>query len=326
MSSPQIELGLLLHTRHLIRDGDRGSHVKELWKTAARADEMGFDHLWVGDSPRLSMQDRAHADCFTMAAALAARTHKIKIGIVPFILAMRNPVLAAHSLATLDVISGGRTLVGVSAGHQYQFAQREFEACGVPYDQRAGRLNESIQLLRRLWTETSFAFEGKYYRFEELGIEPKPVQRTIPIWVAASNHENALRRVARLGDGWFTVAHTATEFLDRRRKIGWYVNEHGRADSVIPSLLFATFHLSYGATAEQDGWSLAESYFRQPRAKLSHITPFFGTPEQCAEKLRAYIDAGLTGIVARLVAADFQTQMRLMLEELRPRLLARSVS
>jgi probable F420-dependent oxidoreductase len=323
MSSPEIELGLLLHTRHLIRDGDGDSQVKELWETAARADEMGFDHLWVGDSPRLSMQDRAHADCFTMVAALAARTQRIKIGMVPLILAMRNPVLTAHSLATLDVISGGRVIVGVSASHQYAFARREFEACGVPYDQRAGRLNESIQLLRRLWSEKSFAFEGKYYRFEELGIEPKPVQRTIPIWIAASNHENALRRVARLGDGWFSVVHTATEFLDRRHKIDRYANEYGRADHVTPSMIFATFHVSYGAAAEEEGWSLAERYFRQPRAKLGHITPFFGTPEQCAAKLRPYIDAGLTGIVARLVADDIGTQMGLMLEELRPRLKAR---
>jgi len=106
MSPSQIEIGLLLHTRHLIRDGGSGSHLNDLWKTAARADEMGFDHLWVGDSPRLSMQDRAHADCLTVTAALAARTNKIRIGTVPLILAMRNPVLTAHGLATLDVISG----------------------------------------------------------------------------------------------------------------------------------------------------------------------------------------------------------------------------
>src|SRR5258705_7532240 len=202
MSSSQIEIGLLLHTRHLIRDGAGCSPVSELWETAACADEMGFDHLWVGDSPRLSMQDRAHADCLTVTAALAARTNKIRIGMVPLILAMRNPVLTAHSLATLDVISGGRTMIGVSAAHQYPFAQREFEACGVPYHQRAGRLNESIQLLRRLWTETLFPFEGKYYRFEKLGIEPKPIQRPISIWIAASDNDNTLGPVPGLSDGW----------------------------------------------------------------------------------------------------------------------------
>jgi alkanesulfonate monooxygenase SsuD/methylene tetrahydromethanopterin reductase-like flavin-dependent oxidoreductase (luciferase family) len=200
MSSPILEIGLLLHTRHLLREGESLSQVGELWETAAFADETGFDHLWVGDSPRLSMQDRAHAECMTILAALAARTRKIRIGMVPLILALRNPVLTAHSLATLDVISGGRTIVGVSAGHHYQFAQREFEACGVPYHQRAGRLNESIHLLRRLWTEASFAFVGKYYRFEVLGIVPRPIQRPIPIWITAGDNESALRRVARLGE------------------------------------------------------------------------------------------------------------------------------
>src|SRR5262249_57584740 len=123
-----------LQRRPVTRDGDGGSHVKELWETAAHADEMGFNHLWVGDSPRLSLQDRAHADCFVMAAALAARTQKLRIGMVPLILAMRNPVLTAHSLATLDVISGGRTAVGVSAGHPYPLAHPGFEASPLPHD------------------------------------------------------------------------------------------------------------------------------------------------------------------------------------------------
>ncbi len=324
MSAPILELGLLLHTRHLIREGEILSKVGELWETAAFAEESGFDHLWVGDSPRLSMQDRAHADCITMMAALAARTRKIRIGMVPLILALRNPVLTAHSLATLDVISAGRTIVGVSPVHQYQFAQREFDACGVPYEQRAGRLNESIQLLRRLWTEPSFAFDGKYYRFEELGIEPKPIQRPIPIWIAAGDNENALRRVARLGDGWFTVAPTFEKFFARRRKIEECAKEYDRDGEKIPSILFATFHLSTNdANADEEGWSLAEGYFRQPRSKLGHLSPFFGTPETIARKLQAYVDVGLTAIVARLVAADARTQIRLLMNELRPRLSAR---
>ena len=221
---------------------------------------------------------------------------------------------------------GGRTIVGVSPVHQYQFAQREFDACGVPYHQRAGRLNESIQLLRRLWTEASFAFEGKYYRFEELGIEPKPIQRPIPIWIAAGDNENALRRVARLGDGWFTVAPTFEKFFARRRKIEECAKEYDRDGEKIPSILFATFHLrTSGADAEEEGWSLAERYFRQPRSKLGHLSPFFGTPETIARKLQAYVDAGLTTIVARLVASDVRTQIRLLINELRPRLAARAV-
>jgi probable F420-dependent oxidoreductase len=322
MPATALELGLLLHTRHLIRDEKASSRVEELWQTAAFAEKIGFDHLWLGDSPRLSLLDRAHADCLTLMAALAAKTNKIRIGTVPLIMALRNPVLLAHGLATLDVISAGRIIIGVSVAPQYFYAEREFAACGVPYHERAGRLNESIQLVRRLWTESSFTFAGRYFRFEEVGVEPKPIQKPIPIWIAAGDNDNALQRVARLGDGWFTVAPTTEEFVERRRRIERYAAEWGRKEK-IPSALFATFHLSLnGATTKDEGWSLAEHYFRQPRAKLGHLSPFFGTPAECAKKLQAYIDSGLTAIVARFVAPDVQTQMQLFMNDLRPRLSA----
>ena len=79
MSYSGVEFGLLLHTRHLIRKGKASSHVAELWQTAAQAEELGFSHVWVGDSPRLSLLDRAHADCLTVMAALAAKTSRIRI-------------------------------------------------------------------------------------------------------------------------------------------------------------------------------------------------------------------------------------------------------
>ena len=325
MATASIEFGLLLHTRHLIREGASASDIEEFWEAARKAEEVGFDHVWVGDSPRLALLDRAHADCLTIMAALAARTTKVRIGTVPLIAALRNPVLLAHQLATLDVISGGRILFGVSAAPQYRYAEREFEACGVPFHQRAGRLNESIQVMRRLWTEKSFTFGGKYYRFPESGIQPRPVQRSIPIWVAAGDNEGALKRVAKLGDGWITVAPTPEEFVARRQKIEAYARDNGRDGADIPSALFATFHLSKdGKNAEEEGWEAAERYFHQPRASLGHLSPFFGTPEECAGKLHGYLKAGLTSIVARLVSSDTEGQMRLLLEDLKPRLTSRS--
>lgn len=326
MATSGLEFGYLLHTRHLIREGEDPPNVKELWDVATRAEEQGFDHLWVGDSPRLSLLDRAHADCLTLMAALAAKTNKVRIGTVPLIMALRNPVLLAHALATLDVISEGRLIVGVSVAHQYQYADREFEACGVPFYQRAGRLNESIEVIRRLWKEESFAFQGQYYRFEEIGIQPKPVRSSIPIWIAAGDNEKALRRVARLGDGWFTVAHTLEQFVARRQKLDVYTREYGRKDKVGPSALFATFHLhANGDIADEEGWGWAERYFHQPRSKLRHLCVFFGTPKECARKLQGYVNAGLTAVVARTIAPDRMGQMRLLLEELKPRLTPRPV-
>jgi alkanesulfonate monooxygenase SsuD/methylene tetrahydromethanopterin reductase-like flavin-dependent oxidoreductase (luciferase family) len=321
MGARGVEFGLLLHTRHLIR-GDHGPQgVEEFFEGGRQAEAAGFDHLWVGDGPRISLLDRAHADCLTIMAALAAKTSKIRIGVVPLIAALRNPVLLAHSLATLDVISSSRILFGVSVAPQYKHAEIEFEGCGVPFKERAGRLDECIQLMRRLWSEDSFAFEGKYYRFDGGGIQPKPLRKTIPIWVAAGDNERALRRVARLGDGWFTVAHSLDEFVGRRRKIEQFDQEFGRGGRELPSTLFATFHLEPDArNAEEEGWSLAERYFHQPRAALRHLNPFFGTPEECAAKLQGYVDAGLTAVVARLISPDVAGQMRLLLDEVKPRL------
>ncbi|OGQ79363.1 MAG: hypothetical protein A3F90_01445 [Deltaproteobacteria bacterium RIFCSPLOWO2_12_FULL_60_19] len=321
MAARSVEFGLLLHTRHLVRGEHGPSAVEELWGAARQAEAAGVDHLWVGDSPRLSLLDRAHADCLTIMAALAAKTSKVGIGAVPLIAALRNPVLLAHSLATLDVISSGRILFGVSVAPQYKHAEIEFEACGVPFKERAGRLNESIQVMRRLWAGENFAFEGKYYRFQKIGIQPRPIQKSIPIWIAAGDNDNALKRVARLGDGWFTVAHTLEEFASRRTKIDAFAREVGRDGSKIASALFATFRLDPNAAqAEENGWSLAERYFHQPRSALRHLNPFFGTPEDCAAKLQGYVDAGLKAVVARVISPDVAGQMRLLLNEVKPRL------
>jgi probable F420-dependent oxidoreductase len=321
MTASGIQFGILLHTRHLIRPDQERRAVEELWDTAAQAEAAGFDHLWIGDSPRLSLLDRAHADCLVLMSALATKTKTVKIGAVPLIAAMRNPVLLAHSLATLDVISSGRILCGVSVAPQYRYAEVEFEACGVPFNQRAGRLDESIHVMRRLWTEDCFAFKGKYYRFPQIGIQPKPIQKSIPFWIAAGDNEKALKRVARLGDGWFTVAHTLEEYVRRRRRIEVFSRELGRDPSAMPSALFATFHLLRDVQrAEREGWDLAERYFRQPRSALSHLSPFFETPEECARKLQKYLDSGVTAIVARLVSPDISEQMRLLLTEVKPRL------
>src|SRR5438445_13317256 len=144
--------------------------------------------------------------------------------------------------------------------------------------------------MRRLWTEEAFAFEGKYYRFEEIGIEPKPIQKPIPIWVAAVDNENALKRVARLGDGWFTVAPNLEQFVTRRQKIETYAREHAGEAKAIPSALFASFHLDkYRQRAEAAGWACAERYFDQPRSNLQQLSPICGTPGACAPRLPASV-------------------------------------
>jgi len=320
MASSQFEFGLLLHTRNMLGDNIRPPSFDGLWEDAAFAEQMNFDQIWLGDS--VCILTRARGDCLTTMAALACKTNRIRIGTVPLIAALRNPVLLAHSLATLDVISRGRLSVAVSVAGTAEYNEREFIACGVPFHQKAGRLSESIVLMRRLWLEKSFAFAGKYYQFKEIGVLPKPIQKPgIPIWIAAANNENALRRVARLADGWVTIAHNLEVFTARRRKIDAYAAEFGRQNHVRGSLLFASLNLGKdGEAAKEQGWSWMERFFGRPRREITSQATIFGTVKECAETLRRYIDAGLTGLIIRIASSDDKTQMQRIVEELKPAL------
>src|SRR5262249_6793264 len=142
-----MDVGLLLHTRQIIRQEDAAKSFDQLWTDAARAEEVRCDHISLGDS--VTVLEKACGDCLTTMAALAARTEKIKIGAVPMLPALRNPVLLAHALATLDVISEGRIIPGVSVGPVRDYIQRQFTACGGPPQEKARRLGECVAITRR---------------------------------------------------------------------------------------------------------------------------------------------------------------------------------
>lgn len=317
-----MDIGLLLHTRQIIRQEEAANSFEQLWSDAEQAEELGFDHIWLGDS--VTVLDKARGDCLTTMAALAARTNKIKIGAVPMLPALRNPVLLAHALATLDVISKGRIVLGVSVGPVRDYIQRQFAACGVPPHEKAGRLSESIQIMRRLWSEKTVNYDGRYYKINDVGILPHPAQKPgIPIWVVADRNENGFKRVGRLGDGWVTLAHTAEQFAASRRKIDLYAQEHQRAGKCPVSALYATFNIqSDGDRARSEGWRWMEKFFQQPKEKISYHFTIFGTPEECVRLLKGYVEAGLTTIIARIASDDVRGQAQSLLKEIKPKLVS----
>ena len=317
-----MEIGVLLHTRQIIRQEDAAKSFEQLWSDAAQAEELGFDHIWLGDS--VTVLDKARGDCLTTMAALAARTNKIRIGAVPMLPALRNPVLLAHALATLDVISKGRIILGVCVGPVRDYIQRQFAACGVPPHEKAGRLSESIEIMRRLWRETTINHDGRYYQLSDVGILPQPAQKPgIPIWIAADRNENGFKRVARLGDGWVTLAPTLERFTAARHKIDQYAQEQGRVGKCPVSALYATFNIQTdGERARDEGWKWMERFFEQPREKISYHFTIFCTPEECVRLLKGYAEAGLTTIIARIASDNARAQGRLLLNEIKPQLAA----
>jgi alkanesulfonate monooxygenase SsuD/methylene tetrahydromethanopterin reductase-like flavin-dependent oxidoreductase (luciferase family) len=315
-----MEIGLLLHTRQLVRREDAAKSFAQLWIDAAQAEDLGFDHIWLGDS--VTVLDKARGDCLTAMAALAARTNKVKIGTVPMLAALRSPVLLAHALATIDVISNGRLIVAASVGPVRDYIKRQFAACGVPPEEKAGRLSETIEIMRRLWREQTISYAGRYYKLNAVGILPHPAQSGgIPIWIVADRNEKGLKRVARLGDGWVTLAPTLEQFASARQQIDRYAHECGRSGQIPVSALFAAFNIQLDAEkAKAEGWRWMEHFFGQPREQLGHFFAIFGAPDECARLLQDYARAGLTTLIARIASDDTRGQAKMLLNEIKPRL------
>jgi alkanesulfonate monooxygenase len=175
----------------------------------------------------------------TMLAALAGVTRTIRLGTMVLVLPLRNPVYFAKEWATLDVLTGGRTILGLGVG----WHEEEFALMGVPYRERGPRTSEAIEVLEALWAGDDVTYEGKYYRFRHLTIDPKPVQTPHPpIWIGGgtqpsekvygqtvTNIDPVLRRIARYADTW--VPHssaTPAMVKDDWARVQGFAREYGR--------------------------------------------------------------------------------------------------
>jgi probable F420-dependent oxidoreductase len=192
---------------------------KFLFPLARRADELGYESIWLGEHVVLPVQaDSRHPyapelgpplpetpllDPLIVFGYIAAQTQRLKLGTGIYLLALRHPIMAARLAATIDVLSGGRMLLGTGVG----WLREEFEAQGVPWEHRGARMEECIAVMRRLWTGDRVAHKGRFYQFDEVGFAPKPVNGTVPVLVGGET-PIALRRAARIADGWFGVTHT----------------------------------------------------------------------------------------------------------------------
>ena len=149
-------VGYLLPTRERVMEGL--PETASLLTLAERAESLGFDSVWAGDS----LLARPRHDPLTLLAAVAARTRKVELGTAVLLPALRNPVVLAHQVATLDRISEGRLILGVGIAADVPAIRAEFEAAGVPFDKRVGRLVEGLALARALWTGKPVDWEGRW--------------------------------------------------------------------------------------------------------------------------------------------------------------------
>lgn len=170
---------------------------------AVRAEELGIDSVWVHDHvfnvghvfDRIG--GNPYYEPLTLLSFVAARTRRVRLGTSVLVLPYHNAVRLAKTAATLDVLSGGRVVMGVGVG----LIEKEMRAMGSPYAERGAFTDESIAVMRALWAQDDPKFEGKYYRFDGMKFSPKPWQKPIPVVIGGVSRA-AIRRAARLGDGW----------------------------------------------------------------------------------------------------------------------------
>ena len=177
-------------------------------RVARAAEAAGLDSVWTGEHvvlpdpqapPSPASPETPFLDPAVALAHLATHTERIRLGTGIIILPQRNPVVLAKELATLDVVSRGRLEFGLGAG----YLEPEFRAIGAPFEERGAVTDESIEVLRALWTEEKPAFDGEFFSFDGIDAQPRPVQRPHPPIVVGGMSRAAARRAARAGDGWY---------------------------------------------------------------------------------------------------------------------------
>src|SRR2546427_8273324 len=173
-----VEFGVLLPTREAVMSGH--PETASMLAMAERAEAAGFDAIWIGDS----ITARPRHEPLTLLAAVAARTRRVRLGTAVLLPALRNPVVLAHVVGTLDRIAEGRVILGVGIAADTPAIRKEFEAVGVPFERRVGRFLEMLEICRALWTRDHVSFSGKHFALHDVTVEPKPHRPGgPPIWI-----------------------------------------------------------------------------------------------------------------------------------------------
>ena len=199
--------------------------ARALVEYGVRMEELGFDSLWVWDHVLLGVEPSFPIiDSLTLLTAIASRTRTIKLGTGVLVLPLRNPVVLAKQLASMDQLSNGRLLLGMASG----WYKREFDAVGVPFERRGRIMDQSLEILNRLWTEDMV--EGQYgqYNLRNAVMLPKPVQRPRPPLLIGGYVDRVLKRAAVASDGWLTYFYRPESFTTSWAKIRGFAKEAGK--------------------------------------------------------------------------------------------------
>ena len=282
---------------------------------AVKAEALGFGSIWVWDHIFLGVDPPFPVlEALTTLAAVAARTSTIKLGTGVLVLPLRNPVVLAKELSSLDLIAGGRLLLGMASG----WYKREFDAVGVPFRERGRIMDRNLEILRRLWTEEQVNGEYPPHVLRGSNMSPKPAR--LPVILIGGYVDRVLRRAA-LNGGWLTYFYTPSDFAKSWSKVLGFAKDAGRDPDAL--LNANQLPIYVGASRQAVGGPMMEWLGQEwDYAAWSDSTKeaaIFGTVDECVAQLRAQLAAGVQKLI--FIPYRYRTdQVEVIAREIIPRL------
>ena len=287
--------------------------LEEIRRYIERAEALGFHSLWVQEQAGLRAAAGA-LEGVSMLSYAAALTRRIRLGNAVFLINLRNPIQLAKSLASLDQLSQGRLIVGVGLGG----VTRLYEAYGLSPEHRVSRFVEALTLMKKLWTEENFTFEGKFWQIEKASLLPRPFQKPHPpVWFGA-NSPAALKRAVKHGSGFIGAGSSSSgDFKSKVQTVLSALAEakKGSADFIIGKRVY----LAVDRDRERAAKRLREWFgLFYGQADLADRVAVWGSAEECVERLREIVAAGARLLLLNPVF-DMMEQMEVLASEVVPR-------
>lgn len=283
---PDIKFGVIYSRLHVVTPIPEFARAVEDW---------GLDAVWVTEGVANQM---AALDPLLAMGAFAHYTRKITVGTCVLLLPLRNPALLAKEVATLDFLSEGRIVLGIGVGGSSNSGITDFHACNVPVKERGARSDEALEIMIKLWTGEPVSHDGRFYQFENVKMEPRPVQEPHPPLWAGGQAEGVLKRTARYCDGFVPMGITPEEYGQMWSRVEGYGEQYGRDTSSITKA--AHLYFSMGRSREEAREVardiLTERYGWDPQLDEDGRYAF-GTAEDCIETIEGFVKAGVTDFV-----------------------------
>lgn len=296
---------------------------------AQYADSLGFDLLSFGEHVTNWGPDY---DPFIQMAYVAGVTRRIRLATQVTILPLHHPVRLAHQITTLDNLSDGRVTVGIGVGGEFF---KQFEAFGIPLSERGARTDEYIEILRGLWTEESFSYDGSFFQFEDITMEPIPLQKPHPpIWVGGrpggmetapdgttryKSKVGAVKRAARYGQGWIPYYVTVEQVRTTVEQLHQFALEEGRDPS---DITIGLNNMWLVTDSLEDALETAREKTRYGRDISERVSRYdlLGSPSDIIKRIEAYIGVGVTHFTCLFLceAEEVSEQMEIVANKVIP--------